>query len=71
MYLWRELGISSWPTFAIVSPNGKLIAQISGEGRRKVLMLILLIYFNMPVITIIARIATTACAHLLSKSHNC
>ncbi|KAL8155577.1 hypothetical protein AgCh_000823 [Apium graveolens] len=35
MYLWRELGISSWPTFAIVSPNGKLIAQISGEGRRK------------------------------------
>ncbi|CAI9786151.1 unnamed protein product [Fraxinus pennsylvanica] len=35
MYLWRELGINSWPTFAIVGPNGKLIAQISGEGRRK------------------------------------
>ena len=35
--MWRELGINSWPTFAIVSPNGKLLAQISGEGRRKVL----------------------------------
>ncbi|GER44007.1 haloacid dehalogenase-like hydrolase domain-containing protein [Striga asiatica] len=35
MYLWRELGISSWPTFALVGPNGKLIAQVSGEGHRK------------------------------------
>ncbi|KAF9669845.1 hypothetical protein SADUNF_Sadunf13G0006800 [Salix dunnii] len=35
MILWRELGVSSWPTFAIVGPNGKLIAQLSGEGRRK------------------------------------
>ncbi|OMP09371.1 hypothetical protein COLO4_05541 [Corchorus olitorius] len=35
MYLWRELGINSWPTFALIGPNGKLIAQISGEGRRK------------------------------------
>lgn len=35
MYLWRELGISSWPTFGVVSPNGKLLAQISGEGHRK------------------------------------
>jgi hypothetical protein len=36
MYLWRELGVNSWPTFAIVGPNGKLLAQISGEGRRQV-----------------------------------
>ncbi|XVF57595.1 hypothetical protein PTKIN_Ptkin06aG0217900 [Pterospermum kingtungense] len=35
MYLWRELGVNSWPTFAIVGPNGKLLALISGEGRRK------------------------------------
>ncbi|XP_010549436.1 PREDICTED: NHL repeat-containing protein 2 [Tarenaya hassleriana] len=35
MNLWRELGINSWPTLAVVSPNGKLIAQISGEGHRK------------------------------------
>lgn len=40
MTLWRELGVNSWPTFAIVGPNGKLIAQISGEGHRKVLMTI-------------------------------
>ncbi|KAG4111649.1 hypothetical protein ERO13_D13G115500v2 [Gossypium hirsutum] len=35
MYLWRELGVNSWPTFAIVGPNGKLLAQIAGEGHRK------------------------------------
>ncbi|GJR52652.1 protein suppressor of quenting 1, chloroplastic isoform X2 [Tanacetum coccineum] len=35
MYMWRELGINSWPTFAIISPTGKLIAQLAGEGRRK------------------------------------
>ncbi|KAF3771765.1 NHL repeat-containing protein 2 [Nymphaea thermarum] len=35
MYLWRELGISSWPTFVLVGPSGKILAQISGEGHRK------------------------------------
>ncbi|XP_073030200.1 protein SUPPRESSOR OF QUENCHING 1, chloroplastic isoform X1 [Primulina eburnea] len=35
MYLWRELGVNSWPTFALVDPNGKLIAQIAGEGHQK------------------------------------
>ncbi len=35
---------SSWPTFAIVGPNGKLLAQIAGEGRRKVLMTIFKIF---------------------------
>ncbi|XP_077218341.1 haloacid dehalogenase-like hydrolase family protein isoform X2 [Tasmannia lanceolata] len=35
MYLWKALGINSWPTFAIVGPNGRLLAQISGEGHRK------------------------------------
>ncbi|CAO2837601.1 unnamed protein product [Amaranthus hypochondriacus] len=35
MFLWRELGVNSWPTFAIVGPNGRLLGQISGEGRRK------------------------------------
>lgn len=38
MYMWRELGISSWPTFAIIGPTGKLLAQLAGEGRRKVLI---------------------------------
>ncbi|KAF3453098.1 hypothetical protein FNV43_RR03532 [Rhamnella rubrinervis] len=31
MQLWRELGVNSWPTFALVGPNGKLLAQVSGE----------------------------------------
>ncbi|WVZ06045.1 hypothetical protein V8G54_019391 [Vigna mungo] len=35
MFLWRNLGISSWPTFAIVGPDGKLLAQLAGEGHRK------------------------------------
>ena len=37
MYLWRELGVNSWPTFVLIGPNGKVLAQISGEGHRKVL----------------------------------
>ena len=36
MYLWRELGVNSWPTFVLIGPNGKVLAQISGEGHRKV-----------------------------------
>ncbi|KAJ4956610.1 hypothetical protein NE237_013393 [Protea cynaroides] len=35
MNLWRELGVNSWPTFVIVSPSNKILAQISGEGHRK------------------------------------
>uniref|UniRef100_A0A0E0NU58 Thioredoxin domain-containing protein n=1 Tax=Oryza rufipogon TaxID=4529 RepID=A0A0E0NU58_ORYRU len=35
MYLWRELGVNSWPTFVVIGPNGKVLAQISGEGHRK------------------------------------
>ncbi|KAM3229256.1 hypothetical protein ACQJBY_060257 [Aegilops geniculata] len=35
MSLWRELGVNSWPTFVVVAPNGKVLAQISGEGHRK------------------------------------
>lgn len=36
MNLWRELGVNSWPTFAVVGPDGKLLAQLAGEGHRKV-----------------------------------
>nr|XP_027114870.1 protein SUPPRESSOR OF QUENCHING 1, chloroplastic-like isoform X1 [Coffea arabica] len=35
MSLWRELGVNSWPTFALIGPNGKLLAQLAGEGRRR------------------------------------
>lgn len=45
MYLWRELGVNSWPTFAVVGPNGKLLAQLAGEGRRKVIFSIIPFFF--------------------------
>ncbi|KAJ4817125.1 Haloacid dehalogenase-like hydrolase family protein [Rhynchospora pubera] len=35
MYMWRELGVNSWPTFVIVGPTGKILAQLAGEGHRK------------------------------------
>lgn len=31
MELWNKLGIRGWPSFALVSPQGMLIAQWSGE----------------------------------------
>lgn len=50
MNLWRELGVNSWPTFAVVGPNGKLLAQLAGEGHRKVLIAHL--YFSCTYIAI-------------------
>eukprot|EP00884_Botryococcus_braunii_P006329 jgi/Botrbrau1/15698/Bobra.4_1s0071.2 len=35
MVMWRELGVSSWPTLALLSPSGKLIAMLAGEGHRQ------------------------------------
>ncbi|KAI5075738.1 hypothetical protein GOP47_0009814 [Adiantum capillus-veneris] len=35
MVLWRKLGINSWPTLVVVSPRGKSLAVLSGEGHRK------------------------------------
>ena len=35
MTLWRQLGVSSWPTLAVVSPGGRLIAMVAGEGHRQ------------------------------------
>lgn len=32
MALWGALGVSSWPTVAVVSPRGRLLAMLSGEG---------------------------------------
>lgn len=31
MVLWRALGVSSWPTLAVVSPQGRLIGMLPGE----------------------------------------
>ncbi|KAI7838239.1 hypothetical protein COHA_007984 [Chlorella ohadii] len=35
MTMWRALGVNSWPTLAVVSPNGRLIAMVAGEGHRQ------------------------------------
>ncbi|KAG2497240.1 hypothetical protein HYH03_004827 [Edaphochlamys debaryana] len=35
MSVWGALGVSSWPTLAVVSPKGRLIAMLSGEGHRQ------------------------------------
>lgn len=36
MSMWRALGVNSWPTLAVVSPNGRLIAMVAGERGRLV-----------------------------------
>ena len=35
MTLWQELGVSSWPTLAVVGPGGRTIAMLAGEGHRQ------------------------------------
>lgn len=35
MTLWRALGVSSWPTLAVLSPQGRLIVSLPGEGHRQ------------------------------------
>ncbi|BBN12735.1 phosphoglycolate phosphatase [Marchantia polymorpha subsp. ruderalis] len=35
MTMWRQLGVSSWPTLALVGPTGRLVAMLAGEGHRK------------------------------------
>lgn len=32
MILWRDLGIASWPTLALVSPRGRLLTLLPGEA---------------------------------------
>lgn len=31
LVLWKALGISSWPTLVVLSPQGKVLAQFVGE----------------------------------------
>ena len=39
MVLWRDLGISSWPTLAVVSPRGRLIATLPGRPSSEKLLI--------------------------------
>lgn len=34
MVLWRNLGISSWPTLGIISPRGRLLTTLPGYHLR-------------------------------------
>ena len=36
--LWNQLQIACWPTFVIVSPSGKFLYTIMGEGHRQRLL---------------------------------
>ena len=33
--IWRSYGARSWPTFAVIAPDGTFIGVLSGEGRRE------------------------------------
>ncbi|CAL8471539.1 g11081 [Coccomyxa elongata] len=35
MVLWRDLGVASWPTLVIVSPRGRVLATLPGEGQQQ------------------------------------
>jgi len=32
MSMWRSLGINSWPSLLVITPNGKVLARFAGEG---------------------------------------
>lgn len=35
--LWYKLGVSCWPTLLIISPEGKILLSLVGEGHRETL----------------------------------
>lgn len=35
MAIWRRCGVNSWPTLAVIDPDGKLVRGFSGEGHRE------------------------------------
>ncbi len=37
MKLWQSYGVRSWPTFAVIDPEGYVVAMPAGEGNRDVL----------------------------------
>lgn len=37
MLLWRQYGVSSWPTIAVLDPEGRVVLQVAGEGNYDIL----------------------------------
>lgn len=35
MAMWRGLGVSSWPSVAVVSPQGRLLTLLAGERHER------------------------------------
>jgi sugar lactone lactonase YvrE len=35
--IWKSFGINSWPSFALIGPEGSVLAVLSGEGQRDTL----------------------------------
>ena len=35
MIIWRKFGTQSWPTMALIDPEGKFAGSVSGEGQRE------------------------------------
>lgn len=54
--------MNSWPTFVLIGPNGKVLAQISGEGHRKVL------HISLENATVVVHFVTFASFDLANNS---
>ncbi len=37
MAIWKRYGVSSWPSFVLIDPEGNYLGQVSGEGRLELL----------------------------------
>ena len=37
MTIWRKFGVRSWPTLALIDPEGQYCGYVSGEGNRELL----------------------------------
>ncbi len=65
MVLWRDLGVSSWPTLMVVSPKGQVIATLAGAARCYILQACCVL-MTQPVQLALHRLAVTcnpSCVH--------
>jgi DNA-binding beta-propeller fold protein YncE len=37
MKIWRRFGVNSWPTLAVITPDGSYLGRVSGEGHYELL----------------------------------
>ena len=63
MELWRALGVSAWPTLALVSPSGRLLTMLSGLCAHSSLA-------DYKLIVAKAKVCMTGCLHRLAMRFN-